>query len=110
MGRSELLILACGIAGAMVSAAHAAGVQPAPPEREIGGIETGPPIQTPGPGNDGPVLVPSTREYQWIFRVPVVSIEHRRILVTAPNMRTRWKHWDYKTPPLRSKRINFWEV
>ena len=110
MGRSELLIVACGIAGAMVHWAHAAGVQPAPPEREIGGIETGPPIQTPGPGDDGRVLVPTTREYQWIFRVPVVSIEHRRILVTAPNMRTRWKRWDYETPALRSKRIKLWEV
>src|SRR6202521_5590409 len=111
MGKGELLILACGIACGMVHAAHAAGILPASlPQREIGRIEIGPPIQTPGPGDDGPVLVPPTREYHWIFRVPVVSIEHRRILVTAPNMSTRWKHWDYETPALRSKRIKLWEV
>jgi hypothetical protein len=109
MGRSELLILACGIAG-MVHGAHASGNEPAPPEREIGPIESASPIQTPGPGDDRPVLVPTTREYQWIFRVPVVTIEHRRILVTAPNMRTRWKRWDYETPALRSKRIKLWEA
>jgi hypothetical protein len=110
MGRSELLILACGIAAGMVHGAHAAGIQPAPPQREIGRIEIGPPIQTPGPGDDRPVLVPTTREYQWIFRVPVVSIEHRRILVTAPNMSTHSKRWNYETPALRDKRIKLWEV
>jgi hypothetical protein len=55
-------------------------------------------------------LVPTTRQYQWIFRVPVVSIEHRRILVTAPTMSPRWKRWDYETPALRSKRVKLWEV
>jgi hypothetical protein len=55
-------------------------------------------------------LVPTTREYQWIFRVPVVSTEHRRILVAAPNISTRWKRWDYETPALRSKRVKLWEV
>lgn len=110
MGRSELLILACGIAAGMVHGAHAAGIQPAPPQREIGRIEIGPPIQTPAPGDDRPVLVPTTREYQWIVRVPVVSIEHRRILVAAPDLRTRSKRWNYETPALRSKRIKLWEV
>jgi hypothetical protein len=110
MGKGELLILACGVACGMVHGAHAAGIEPAPPQREVGRTEIGPPIQTPGPGDAGPVLVPTTREYQWIFRVPVVTIEHRRILVTAPNMSTRWKRWDYETPALRSRRIKLWEV
>ncbi len=110
MGRSELLILACGIACGVVHGAHAADIQPAPPQRETGRIEIGPPIQTPAPGDDRPILVPTTRKYQWIFRVPVVSIEHRRIRVTAPNMSTRWKRLDYETPALRSKRIKLWEV
>jgi hypothetical protein len=110
MGRSELLILACGIASGVVYGAHAADIQPVPPQRETGRIEIGPPIQTPAPGDDRPVLVPTTREYQWIFRVPVVSIEHRRILVTAPKMSTHWKRWDYETPALRSKRVKLWEV
>jgi len=110
MGRSKLLILVCGIAGTVVHGAYAADVQPAPPQREVGRIETGPPIQTPAPGDDRPVLVPTTREYRWIFRVPVVSTERRRIRVTAANMSTRWKRWDYETPALRSKRIKLWEV
>ena len=80
MGRSELLILACGIACGVVHGAHAADSQPAPPQRETGRIEIGPPIQT-APGDDRPILVPTTRKYQWIFRVPVVSIEHWRIRV-----------------------------
>ena len=110
MGRSKLLILACGITCGVVHGAHAADIQPALPQRETGRIEIGPPIQTPAPGDDRPVLVPTTREYQWIFRVPVVSIEHRRILVTAPKMSTHWKRWDYETPALRSKRVKLWEV
>jgi hypothetical protein len=110
MGRSKLLILACGIACGVVHGAHAADIQPVPPQRETGRIEIDPPIQTAAPGDDRPVLVPTTRQFHWIFRVPVVSIEHRRIGVTAPNMSTRWKRWDYETPALRSKRVKLWEV
>ena len=110
MGRSELLILACGIACGMVHGARAADIQAAPPQRETGRIELGPPIQTPAAEDDRPVLVPTTREYHWIFRVPVVSIEHRRIRVTAPNMSTRWKRMDYETPALRSKRVKLWDL
>ena len=110
MGRSELLILACGIVGGMVHGAHAAGIEPMPAQREIGRIEIGPPIQTPAPGDDRPVLVPTTREYQWVFRVPVVSIEHRRIVVTAPNASTRSTRFDYEAPALRDKRIKLWSV
>ena len=109
MGRSELLILACGIAGGMVPGAHAAGIQAMPAQPEIGQIELGPLVQGPLPG-DNPVLIPTTIEYQWIFRVPVVSIEHRRIVVTAPSATTRWKRWDYEAPGLRNQRIMLWKV
>ena len=110
MGRSELLILACGIVGSMVHGANAAGIEATPAQPEIGRIERGSPIQLPAPGDKQQVLVPTTREYQWIFRVPVVSIEHRRIVVTAPNATTHWKHWNYEAPALRSKRIKLWQV
>ena len=109
MGSSELLILACGIAGGMVPGAHAAGIQAMPAQPEIGQIELGPLVQGPLPG-DNPVLIPTTIEYQWMFRVPVVSIEHRRIVVTAPSATTRWKRWDYEAPGLRNQRIMLWKV
>jgi hypothetical protein len=109
MGRSELLILACGIACGMIPGADAAGIQAMPAQPEIGRIELGPPVQGPVPG-DNPVLIPTTIEYQWIFRVPVVSIEHRRIVLTAPSAITRWKRWDYEAPALRDQRIMLWKV
>ncbi|HWZ72662.1 MAG TPA: hypothetical protein VN326_14475 [Casimicrobiaceae bacterium] len=109
MGRSELLILACGIAGGMIPGAHAAGIQAMPAQPEVGRIEPGPPVQGPVPG-DNPVLIPTTIEYQWILRVPVVSIEHRRIAVTAPSVTMRWKHWNYEIPAFRDQRIMLWKV
>jgi hypothetical protein len=110
MGRSELLILVAGIVGGMMHAVHAAGIQTMPPQPEIGRIEIGSPVQLPAPGDNQQVLVPTTREYEWIFRVPVVSIEHRRIMVTAPSASTRSKRWTYEAPALREKRIKLWQV
>jgi hypothetical protein len=109
MNRSELVILAC-IAGGMVHSAYAAGIQTMPAQPEIGRIEPGPPAQGPTPGDNRAVLIPTTREYQWIFRVPVVSIEHRRIVVTAPNATTRWQRWNYEAPALRDQRMMLWKV
>jgi hypothetical protein len=121
MGRCGLLFLACGIAGGVVDAAHAAGTQIMPAglaaeiraaseQREPGRLEPGTPIQVPSSADARPVLVPTTREYQWIFRVPVMSIEHRRIAVTAPDVATRAKRWNYEAPALRDKRVKLWEV
>ena len=110
MGRCELLILACGVVGGMVQGARAAGIEPLAAQREIGRFEIASPIQLVAPGDDRPVLVPTTREYQWTFRVPVVSIEHRRIAVTAPSVSTRSKRWNYEMPALRDKRIKLWDV
>jgi hypothetical protein len=109
MGRSELLILACVVVGGMIPGVHAAGIQAMPAQPEIGRIELGTLAQGPVPG-DNPVLIPTTIEYQWIFRVPVVSIEHRRIVVIAPSATTRWKRWDYEAPALRDQRIMLWRV
>ena len=109
MGRSELLILAWGIAGGMVHGTYAAGIQAMPGQPEVGRIELRPPVQGPVPG-DNPVLIPTTIEYQWIFRVPVVSIEHRRIVVTVPSATTRSKRWNYEVPALRDQRIMLWKV
>jgi hypothetical protein len=110
MGTSELLILASAIVGGMVNMAHAAGIQAMQAQPEIGRIEIGSSVQLPAPGDDRQILVPTTREYQWIFRVPVVSFEHRRIVVTAPNASTRSKRWNYEAPALRDKRIRLWQV
>lgn len=98
-------MLACGIAGGMVSGAHAAAIQAMQAQPEVARTERGPPL----PG-DNPVLVPATVEYQWIFRVPVVSIEHRRIVVAAPSATTRWKRLDYEAPALRGQRMMLWKV
>lgn len=108
MGRSELLILACGVVGGMVQGARAAGIEPLAAQREIGRIEIAPPIQPVAPGDDRPVLVPTTTEYQWVFRVPVISIEHRRIVITAPTANTRSRRFNYEAPTLREKRIKLW--
>jgi hypothetical protein len=109
MGRGVLLILACGIVAALLNAAHAATMLAMPREGEIGRIEIVLPAQAPAPGNNQPILIPTTREYRWTFRVPVVSIEHRRIAVTAPSASTRSKRWNYETPALRDKRIMLWK-
>ena len=60
MGRCELLILACGVVGGMVHGAHAAGIEPIAGQRAIGRIEIVSPIQPVAPGDDRPVLVPTT--------------------------------------------------
>jgi hypothetical protein len=82
----------------MAQAANAAGTQPLPA------------AQPPAAGDDRPVLVPTTQEYQWIFRVPVVTIEHRRIAVTAPSVSTQSKRWNYEMPAFRDKRIKLWDA
>ena len=102
MGRCELLILVCGLGG-IVHGAHAAGSEPIAGQREIVS-----PIQRVVPEDDRPVLVPTTIEYQWVFRVPVVSIEHRRILITAPTASTHARRFDYEAPTLRDKRLKLW--
>ncbi len=107
MDRCELLILACGVGGGMVHGAHAAGIEPIG-QREIGRIEIASPIQPVALGEDRPVLVPTTIEYQWVFRVPVVSVEHRRIVVTAPTASTHARRFDYEAPTLRDKRLKLW--
>jgi hypothetical protein len=121
MGRNGLLILACGIVGGMAHGAHAAvaqsmpaglpaEIQALPPQPEIGRVETRVPVQVPAPGDDRPILVPTTREYQWIFRVPVFSIEQRRIAVTAPSVSTHSRRWKYEMPALRAQRMKLWDV
>jgi hypothetical protein len=110
MGTSELLILASAIAGGIVNVTHAQGIQAMPAQPEIGRIEIALPVQPPLPGDDRPVLVPTTSEYQWIFHVPVVSIERRRIVVTALNASTHSSRWSYEVPALRSKRIKLWDA
>jgi hypothetical protein len=108
MGRCELLILACGVFGGMVHGAHAAGIEPIAGQREVGRIEIASPTQPVAPGDDRPALVPTTIEYQWVFRVPVVSLEHRRIVITAPTASTHARRFDYEAPTLRDKRLKLW--
>ena len=108
MGRCELLILACAVVGGMVHGAHAAGSEPIAGQREIGRIEVASPIQAVAPGDDRPVLVPTTIDYQGVFRVPVVSVERRRIVITAPTASTHARRFDYEAPTLRDKRLKLW--
>lgn len=110
MGTNTLLILASAIAGGLVNVAHAQGSQAPPAQPGSGRVEIAQPVQPPPPGDDRPALVPATREYQWIFHLPVVSIEHRRIVVTALDASTHSKRWDYEVPALRSKRFKLWDA
>jgi hypothetical protein len=107
MGRCERLILACGVVGGMIHGAHA-GTEPIAGQREIGRVEIASPIQAVAPADDRPVWVPTTIEYQWVFRVPVVSVEHRRIVIAAPTATTHARPFDYEAPTLRDKRLKLW--
>ena len=110
MGTRAFLILSSAIAGGMVCLAHAEGMQATPALPEAGRVETALPVPPPLPGDDRPVLVPTTTEYEWIFHVPVVSIERRRIMVTALNASTQSRRFSYEVPALRSKRIKLWDA
>lgn len=108
MGRCERLILACGVLSGIVHEAPAAGIEPITGQRGIGRVEIASPIQVVAPADDRPILVPTTIEYQWVFRVPVVSVERRRIVITAPTASTRARRFDYEAPTLRDKRLKLW--
>lgn len=109
MGRSEFLFLAA-IVGCVAPQTYAAGAQPVSPQREMRLIEMAPPVEPPVPGDGRAVLVPTTAEYEWTFRVPVLSVEHRRVYFSAPDLSARPKHWTYETPGLRSKKIKLWDA
>jgi len=106
MGMKGLRILAI-IIGAMVSGAQAAGTDAAPPPG-IGRAEPAAPTYVPG--DDRAILVPTVRAYQWIFHVPVVSIEHRHVAVTIPRASTQSRRFYYDVPGLKDKRIKLWDV
>lgn len=91
------------------AAAPTLGIAPTP-QREIDRVEIVAPVQAQYPDDGRPVLVPATVDYEWIFRVPVVSMETRRVTVTAPDLTSVWKRWDYEAPALRSKRIKLWDA
>jgi hypothetical protein len=100
------------IIGAMASGVQAAGTDaaPPPPPAEIGRPELAAPIQPRIPGDDRPILVPTTRAYEWTFHVPVVTIEHRHIAVTTPSATTHSRRFDYDVPGLKDKRFKLWDV
>ena len=105
-----LLVLMSNLAGGMAHFARAASVEQMPQERQIGRVDREAPIERPVSADGRPVLVPTTLQYEWIFRVPVASIEHRRIFFTAPEASTRSRRWNYEAPGLRSKRIKLWDA
>lgn len=73
------------------------------------GIAVPPPPQPPAPGDLRAVLVPTTVEYEWIFRVPVISHEHQRIAVTMPAVTTHSRRFNYDIPTLRDRRVKLWD-
>jgi hypothetical protein len=110
MGTKRLLIPAFAIAGLTAHGAQAAGAEAPPAAPEIRRIEFVAQPQSPVPGDDRPVLDPTTRDYQWTFHVPVVSFEHRRITVTTPSATTHVKRWYYDVAALRDKRLKLWQI
>jgi len=110
MGMSESLILASAIAGGMLNMAYAQSIEATPAWPQSGRAEVVVPAQPPLPGDDRAVLVPVTRDYEWIFHVPVASIERRRIMVTTLDVSTHSRRWSYEVPALRSKRIKLWDA
>jgi hypothetical protein len=110
MHASKLLILASAVAGVMAHGAHGADMRMTLAQTEVGRVETAAPVPLPVSADDRPVLVPTVKEYQWIFHVPVVSVAHRRVAVTTLSATTHPKRWEYDTPTLRDKRMKLWDV
>lgn len=104
------IVLLSTLAGGMAHLAHAAGIELTPKERQIGRVDLAAPIERPILTDGRSALVPTTLQYEWIIRVPVASIEHRRIFLTAPEASTRSRRWSYETPAFRSKRIKLWDA
>jgi hypothetical protein len=110
MHTSKLMILASAVAVVTATAAHAADIPATPAQPEIDRRDIAAPVPPPAPGDDRAVLVPTVKEYQWIFHVPVISVAHRRVAVTTLSATTHPKRWEYDTPTLRDKRIKLWDV
>jgi hypothetical protein len=111
MGMAGLRILAIVMAGAMTNVAGADPVSSVPvaPQPDIGWV------QPPAPGQanltgDGPILVPTVREYEWTFHVPVLSLDHRHVAVTILNTDPQARRWSYEMPALHAKRIKLWDA
>jgi hypothetical protein len=72
------------------------------------------PIAARGAGSEGsgegaqfpPVtaVYPGTREFHWTMRVPLLTIEQREFVFSAPTGITRPQRWDYEGPAVRTER------
>jgi len=61
----------------------------------------------PGPETD---LYAGTREYQWTFYVPVMSVERREIVVQGPGVAIHSRRFDYEVPGLKTERRKLFPV
>jgi hypothetical protein len=90
IARASTLAAKCGVALLIAGAAACAGAEP-----------------IPGPATD---LYPGTREYEWTFYVPVMTIERRQILLPGPKLTVRSRRYDYEVPGLKTERRKLGQV
>jgi hypothetical protein len=82
--RMHALVRAVGIALLMGAGSVAAQYEPIPgPDSDVYGV---------------------TREYRWIYYVPVLTYERRETVFAGPTMLVRSRRFDYETPGLRMER------
>jgi hypothetical protein len=63
--------------------------------------------QIPGPPTD---LYAGTREYRWMFYVPVMTLERREIVFSGPRLVVHSRRFDYEVPGLKSERRKLGQV
>jgi hypothetical protein len=90
IARASSLAAKCGVVLLIVGAAASAGAEP-----------------IPGPATD---VYPGTREYEWTFYVPVMTIERRPIVLPGPKLKVRSRRYDYEVPGLKTERRKIGQV
>jgi hypothetical protein len=96
MGMGGLKIVVMAVIGVAALNAHAAEPAAAP-------------VPTP-PGDLRATLVPVVTEYQWVFHVPVGSLEHQRVAVTAPVALLQSRRWIFEMPEFRARHVKLWDI